>query len=67
MLKCEYGSYWYIDKNMNRYHRYNFRKDLLVKEGFDALKSESQITTEYGFYKIYDTGQTKWIYKKENQ
>ena len=60
MLKCEYGSYWYIDKDMNRYHRYNFRKDQLVKEGFDASKSEFTIMEERGYYRIYDTGQTKW-------
>ena len=67
MLKCEYGSYWYIDKNMNRHHRYNFRKDQLVKEGFDASKSEFTIMEERGYYRIYDSGQTKWVYKKENQ
>ena len=60
MLKCEYGSYWYIDKNMNRHHRYNFRKDQLVKEGFDASKSEFTIMEERGYYRIYDSGQTKW-------
>ena len=61
MLKCEYGSYWYIDKDMNRYHRYNFRKDQLIREGFDASKSESTIMKERGYYKIFDTGQTKWV------
>ena len=61
MLKCEYGSYWYIDKDMNRYHRYNFRKDHLIREGFDASKSESTIMKERGYYKIFDTGQTKWV------
>ena len=60
MLKCEYGSYWYIDKNMNRHHRYNFRKDQLIREGFDASKSEFTIMEERGYYRIYDSGQTKW-------
>ena len=52
---------------MNRHHRYNFRKDQLVKEGFDASKSEFTIMEERGYYRIYDSGQTKWVYKKENQ
>jgi hypothetical protein len=33
-----------------------YRKDILVKEGFDKTKSESQIMEERGFYKIYDCG-----------
>lgn len=60
-IKQDYGSYWYIDKSMKRYHRYNFRKDQLVREGYDDSKSESQIMDERGFYKIFDCGQTKWV------
>ena len=66
-LKFQYrgaqkGSYWYIDKHMKRYHRYSFRKDNLVKEGYDASKTEFEITDEMGLYRIYDSGQQKWKY-----
>lgn len=54
-------SYWYVDKNMNRYHRYKFTKHSLVNEGFDRNKTEFEIMNERGFYRIYDSGQTKWI------
>ena len=52
--------YWYIDKYMNRYHRYKFAKYILVKEGYDKNKTEFEIMNERGFYRIYDSGQTKW-------
>ena len=58
-----FGSYWYIDKKMNRFHRYNFRKSELIKNGYDKNKSESEIMDEIGYYKIFDTGQSKFIYK----
>ena len=57
--------YWYIDDKMNRYHRYKFAKHILVKEGFDKNKTEFEIMSERGFYRIYDSGQTKWEWKFE--
>ena len=59
----ESESYWYIDKNMKRYHRYNFRKSRLIEDGYDENLTEKQITKMIGLYKIYDTGQTKWEWK----
>lgn len=56
------GSYWYIDNEMNRHHRYSFRKDILVKNGADPSLTEFQITDEMGLYRIYDSGQQKWIF-----
>jgi very-short-patch-repair endonuclease len=55
-------SYWYIDKKFTRYHRYKFTKYNLVKESFDPNKTEFEIMDERGFYRIYDSGQTKWTY-----
>lgn len=55
-------SYWYIDKNMIRRHRYSYRKDVLVKNGADPSLTEFQITDQMGLFRIYDTGQIKWIY-----
>lgn len=68
MLKFELqheqkGSYWYIDKKMQRYHRYTFRKDVLIRNGADSTKTEFQITKSMGLFRIYDSGQQKWIYK----
>ena len=62
----ESTSYWYIDHNYNRHHRYNFRKQELIKEGFDPNKTEFEIMNERGFYRIYDSGQTKWIFSQKN-
>ena len=55
------GSYWYIDKEMNRYHRYSFRKDVLVREGYDPNLTEFEITDGIGLFRIYDSGQQKWV------
>ena len=57
--------YWYIGPDMSRYHRYKFTKHNLIKEGFDPNKSESDIMNERGFYKIYDSGQSKWLWDKD--
>lgn len=56
----ESESYWYIDKSMKRYHRYNFRKSRLVEMGYDANLTENEITKNMGLYRIYDSGQTRW-------
>jgi len=54
-------SYWYT-KNMDRYHRFKFRKDVLVKEGFDKNKTEKEIMKERGYNRIYDCGNKKWCW-----
>ena len=48
-------SYFYVigDK---RYNRFSFRKDVLVKEGYDKNKSEHEIMLERSIYRIYDCG-----------
>ena len=50
--------YWCIDGK--RYHRFAFRKDFLIKKGFDAEKTEAQIMEEQGYTKIYDCGTMKY-------
>lgn len=57
-------SYYYVIKGL-RYHRFNFRKDILIKNGFDKNKSEHEIMVERGIYRIYDCGNKKWIYNKK--
>jgi len=53
-------SYWYI-KGLNREYRFKYRKDMLVKEGFDKNKTEHEIMLERGIYRIYDCGSKKYI------
>ena len=54
---------YYWSKNGIRYHRFNFRKDKLVSEGYDKSKTEVEIMSERGFYRIFDCGNKKWIFK----
>ena len=55
-------NYWYFKNNsLDRYHRFGFRKDVLVKQGFDAQLTEHQIMDERGYLRIYDCGNMKFI------
>lgn len=56
-------NYWYVlgDK---RYHRYRFRKDQLIKEGFDPSKTEQEIMRDRGYKRIWDCGHDKWIWSR---
>lgn len=56
-------NYYYI-KNNFRYNRFNFRKDVLTKEGYNKNKTEKQIMLERGYYRIYDSGSYKYIIDK---
>ena len=47
--------YFYIF-GQRRENRFKFRKDVLVKQGFDKNKSEHEIMLERGIYRIYDCG-----------
>jgi hypothetical protein len=54
-------NYWYFKKNeLKRYYRFNFRKDVLVKEGYDKNKTEKEIMLERGYLWIYDCGNYKY-------
>jgi len=50
--------YWVID--CVRKHRFNYRKDKLVKEGYDKNLTELQIMNQRGYYRIFDCGSKKW-------
>jgi hypothetical protein len=54
--------YWVI--NRIKKHRFNFRKDKLVREGADPNKTEIEIMTELGFYRLFDCGSKKWNFFK---
>jgi hypothetical protein len=50
-----------------RKHRFGFRKDKLIKDGFDKDKTEHQIMIERGLFRIYDSGSLKYVYVDENR
>ena len=54
-------NYWYVLEN-KRYHRFRFRKDVLVKKGFDPSKTEKEIMFERGYNRIWDCGNIRWEY-----
>ena len=66
------SSYWYIEPTtFKRYHRTSFTKNAIIKRGWKKDKigwTEAEAMAEQGYYRIYDAGQTKWIYinKKDN-
>lgn len=52
-------NYWYIvDKK--RVHRFNYRKDVLVKQGYPIHLTEKEIMINRGIHRIYDCGQYKY-------
>lgn len=53
-------------KNDVVFHRFNFRKNVLVEQGFDANKTEKQIMEERGFLKIHDVGNLKYVWRNFN-
>jgi len=60
VLKTKSNYYYVIDKK--RYYRFNFRKDVLVKEGFNSNKTEHEIMLERNFYRIYNAGNLKFTF-----
>ena len=61
-FELEYNTHpnYFYTKNGFRYNRFGFRKDILVKEGYDPIKTEHQIMLEREYYRIYDTGSYKF-------
>ncbi len=55
-------NYWYIktDKYLNRHHRFVFRKDVLVKEGYNKDMTEWEIMKLKGYDRIWDCGSLKF-------
>ena len=58
-IRVSEPSYYYVI-NKKRDYRYNWRKDILVKLGFDKNKTEKEIMEELGYYRIYDCGTRVW-------
>ena len=52
--------YWYLISGKKE-HRYNWRKSKLVEMGADPNKTEEEIMMEWGYYRIYNAGNKKWV------
>jgi very-short-patch-repair endonuclease len=57
-------NYFYVKGN-KKYNRFSFRKDVLIKKGYDKTKTESQIMKKLGYNKIYDCGSMKFEWNKK--
>ncbi|MFW5847784.1 MAG: hypothetical protein ACOCVF_02580 [bacterium] len=59
-------NYFYFKKHsLKREHRFKYRKDVLVKEGYNKNKTEFQIMDEREYLKIYDSGNMKFVWNLE--
>ncbi len=56
-------NYFYVINN-NREHRFKYRKNLLLKEGFDKNKTEREIMNDRKIYRIYDCGNIVFYYSE---
>jgi hypothetical protein len=54
-------NYWYIKSYANREYRFKYRKDVLVKEGFNASLTEWEIMQEKGYDRIWDCGNLVFV------
>jgi hypothetical protein len=52
--------FWVVDGV--RRHRYNYSKRKLVNRGYDKKKTEVEIMNDNGYWRVFSTGQEKWIY-----
>jgi len=52
--------YYYVVNGVRK-HRFNFRKDKLIRDGFDPNKTEHEIMLERKIYRIYDSGSLKFF------
>jgi hypothetical protein len=57
--------YWYVIDGI-RSHRFNWRKQKLIEMGYNIDKTEEEIMSELGYYRIYNAGNKKWILNFEN-
>lgn len=57
-------NYWYVIGN-KRFHRFKFRKEHLINEGFAPNKTEQEIMKERGYNRIWDCGYDKWVWLRK--
>ena len=67
MVKEIEPSYYYI-KGQKRYHKFNFRKNILNKRyNLPLTMTETEITKKLGYEKIWDCGLYKYVWKNSQQ
>ena len=54
-------NYYYIINSVRK-NRFNYRKDVLVDQGFDKNQSEHEIMFKRQIYRIYNSGNLKYVY-----
>lgn len=57
-------NYNYYDFNCIKYNRFNYRKDVLVKLGYDKNKTEFEIMNDLGYLRVFNSGNLKFILNK---
>ena len=62
--------YKYTNGHNGRIHKFNFRKQKLLKkypnEGITSNMTEHEMALKIGFYRIYDCGLIKYVWKRDN-
>lgn len=57
---------YFYSKNLVRYSRQKFMKHRLVEyDNYDINKTEFEIVSERGYYKVYDAGNKKWRWESK--
>ena len=67
-LKPDYRYYNEKVDKYTRFHKFNFRKQILHKKyGFPLSMTETQMVKELGYGRIWDCGLFKYVWHKDNQ
>ena len=56
---------YFYTKSQYRYSRFAFTKHKLIEMGFDSSKTEYDIMTEQGYFRIWDCGNLKYEWTSE--
>ena len=59
LVSKTHPNYYYVVDGIRK-HRFGFRKDKLIREGYDISKSEHDIMLERKIYRIYNSGNYKY-------
>lgn len=59
-------NYNYYDYKCLKYNRFNFRKDILIKNNQDKNKTEKEIMRNLNYLIVYNCGNLKFIFKQKN-
>ena len=57
-------NYFWVVNGIRR-HRYNYSKKKLIQKGHDPNKTEVEIMNDLGYWRVFSTGQEKWIYQRK--